>query len=63
IRNLGKAPCPRCYLPKEDIPDLGTVRDRKKRETLARTDEHIKNGTITRIRDWIYKLGRNVKST
>ncbi|KAJ6484247.1 hypothetical protein C8R45DRAFT_1215019 [Mycena sanguinolenta] len=63
IRNLGKAPCPRCYLPKEDIPDLGTVRDDKKRETLARTDEHVHNGTIARIRNWIYTLGRNVKST
>ncbi|KAJ7687114.1 hypothetical protein B0H17DRAFT_1203783 [Mycena rosella] len=63
IRNLGKAPCPRCYLPKEDIPELGTVRDDKKRETLARTDEHIQKGTIRRIRDKIYMLGRVVNST
>ncbi|KAF7359981.1 hypothetical protein MVEN_00725000 [Mycena venus] len=63
IRNLGKAPCPRCYILKEDIPDLGTVRDVKKRETLARTDEHVRDGTITRIRNWIFKFGRNVKST
>ncbi|KAJ7679628.1 hypothetical protein B0H17DRAFT_944104, partial [Mycena rosella] len=60
IRNLGKAPCPRCYLPKEDIPELGTVRDDKKRETLARTDEHIQKGTIRRK---IYMLGRVVNST
>ncbi|KAJ7673060.1 hypothetical protein DFH06DRAFT_53284 [Mycena polygramma] len=63
IRNLGKAPCPRCYLPKEDIPDLGMVRDEKKRETLARTDAHVQNGPITRIRNWIYQQGRKVKST
>ncbi|KAJ7149300.1 hypothetical protein C8R43DRAFT_1128654 [Mycena crocata] len=63
IRNLGKAPCPRCYICKEDIHELGMVRDDNKRETLARTDEHIQNGTIRRIRDWIYKAGRNVKST
>ncbi|KAJ7247385.1 hypothetical protein B0H12DRAFT_1211224 [Mycena haematopus] len=63
IRNLGKAPCPRCYLPKEDIPNLGTVQDKKKREKLARTDEHIQKGVIRRVRDWIFKAGRNVKST
>ncbi|KAJ7244602.1 hypothetical protein B0H12DRAFT_1236060 [Mycena haematopus] len=63
IRNLAKAPCPRCYLPKEEIPNLGTVQDKKKREKLARTDEHIQNGTITRIRDWIFRLGRSVKSS
>lgn len=63
IRNLGKAPCPRCYLAKADIPKLGTVHDMKKRETLARTDAHVHDGTLTRIRNWIYKLGRNVKST
>ncbi|KAJ7649427.1 hypothetical protein DFH06DRAFT_1282942 [Mycena polygramma] len=63
IRNLGKAPCPHCYLPKADIPKLGTVHDMKKREKLARTDAHVHDGTLTRIRNWIYKLGRNVTST
>ncbi|KAJ6605147.1 hypothetical protein B0H10DRAFT_1886664, partial [Mycena sp. CBHHK59/15] len=63
IRNLGKAPCPRCYLPKEDIPELGTVRDDKKRETLARTDDHVQDGTLGRIRRWIFQLGHKVKST
>ncbi|KAJ7777634.1 hypothetical protein DFH07DRAFT_976756 [Mycena maculata] len=63
IRNLGKAPCPRCYLPKADIPDLGTVHDTKKRETLARTDTHVKDGTLTRIRKWIYEAGCVVTST
>ncbi|KAF7349533.1 hypothetical protein MSAN_01743700 [Mycena sanguinolenta] len=62
IRNLGKAPCPRCYLRKEDIPNLGTVQDKRKREKLGRTDEHIKKGFVTRVRDWIFKLGRSVKS-
>ncbi|KAJ7616888.1 hypothetical protein B0H17DRAFT_965405 [Mycena rosella] len=63
IRNLGKAPCPRCYLPKEDFPGLGTVHDDKKRQTLVRTDAHVQDGTIARIRKWIYETGRNVKST
>ncbi|KAK7054049.1 hypothetical protein R3P38DRAFT_2500851 [Favolaschia claudopus] len=62
IRNLGKAPCPRCYIKKEDIPDLGTVRDENKRKNLARTDEHMHNGVLTRIRNWIYRAGRSVKS-
>ncbi|KAK7025783.1 hypothetical protein R3P38DRAFT_3316409 [Favolaschia claudopus] len=63
IRNLGKAPCPRCYIRKEDIPDLGTVRDENKRKNLARTDDHMHNGVLPRIRDWIYRTGRSVKST
>ncbi|KAJ7906438.1 hypothetical protein B0H13DRAFT_2333474 [Mycena leptocephala] len=59
IRNLGKAPCPHCYIPKTDFSDHGTIRDEKKRETLARTDDHVNNGILTRIRNWIYQTGRN----
>ncbi|KAJ7433487.1 hypothetical protein B0H11DRAFT_2375684 [Mycena galericulata] len=63
IRNLEKPPCPGCYILKEDIPDRETVRDGKKREALARTDEHVRDGTTNRIRNWIFKFHRNVKST
>ncbi|KAK7037071.1 hypothetical protein R3P38DRAFT_3480997 [Favolaschia claudopus] len=45
-RNLGKAP----------------LRDENKRKNLARTDEHMHNGVLTRIRNWIYRTGRSVKS-
>ncbi|KAJ6548055.1 hypothetical protein B0H10DRAFT_2445882 [Mycena sp. CBHHK59/15] len=44
-------------------PELGTVRDDKKRETLARTDDHVQDGTLGRIRRWIFQLGHKVKST
>ncbi|KAJ7117673.1 hypothetical protein C8R44DRAFT_578842, partial [Mycena epipterygia] len=62
IRNLGKCPCPRCFLPKEQIPDLGTVLDGKKREKLARPDDAIRWGRIDRIRTWIYEWGYAIKS-
>ncbi|KAJ6559288.1 hypothetical protein B0H10DRAFT_2240500 [Mycena sp. CBHHK59/15] len=48
VRNLGKTPCPRCFLPKEQIPELGTVLDDKRREKLARTDNAIRRGMVER---------------
>jgi hypothetical protein len=55
-------PCPRCFLPKEDIPDLGMIRDDNKRESQARTDTHLRNGTLANARRRIYELGLAVKS-
>ncbi|KAJ7097121.1 hypothetical protein B0H15DRAFT_920861 [Mycena belliarum] len=62
IRNLGKSPCPRCLLPKEQIRDVGTVLDTTKREKLARVDDSIRRGRIDRVRTWIYERGYAIKS-
>ncbi|KAJ7742183.1 hypothetical protein DFH07DRAFT_964704 [Mycena maculata] len=62
IRNLGKSPCPRCTLPKDQIHDLGTVFDDTRREKLAREDTPIRRGRIERVRRWIYEWGYSIKS-
>ncbi|KAJ6632057.1 hypothetical protein B0H10DRAFT_1667507, partial [Mycena sp. CBHHK59/15] len=62
VRNLGKTPCPPCFLPKEQIPKLGTVLDDKRREKLARTDNAIRRGMVEHVRSWIYEWGYAVKS-
>ncbi|KJA13004.1 hypothetical protein HYPSUDRAFT_152056 [Hypholoma sublateritium FD-334 SS-4] len=38
IRNLGSYPCPRCLIPKEKIPEVGTKINDRQRETNQRVD-------------------------
>jgi hypothetical protein len=62
IRNLGACPCPRCLIPKERIPELGTVNDQKRRDTAHRTVTGELEFDILLARDQIYKKGKGVKS-
>ncbi|KAF8074854.1 hypothetical protein FPV67DRAFT_601603 [Lyophyllum atratum] len=62
IRNLGKCPCPRCLIPKERIPEMGTKFDAARRQTLARSADLWFRQKIERARDAIYRLGFVVKS-
>ncbi|KAG5639975.1 hypothetical protein DXG03_002044 [Asterophora parasitica] len=62
IRNLGKCPCPRCTLPKERIPELGTQLDLRRRVTLARRDDSPRRFRIRIAREFIYERGFGVKS-
>lgn len=62
IRNFGACPCPRCLVPKDKIPELGTVRDETRRSTLVRVDDARRRGRISQVRDWIYRAGRAIKS-
>ncbi|KAJ7053136.1 hypothetical protein C8F01DRAFT_1375308 [Mycena amicta] len=62
VRNMGKCPCPRCFLPKEQIPDIGMELDKKRREKLARTDNDHRRSRIATVRKWIYEWGYKIKS-
>ncbi|KAJ7210726.1 hypothetical protein GGX14DRAFT_363047 [Mycena pura] len=62
LRSLGARPCPRCMLPKEQIPELGTVNDMKRRETLARVDDPPRRTRIATVRRWIYERAYGIKS-
>ena len=62
IRNLGGCPCPQCLIPKERIPELGTVNDQKRRETMERVVTGELEFDILLARDQIYKKGKGVKS-
>ena len=63
IRNLGACPCPRCTIPKANVPELGTKYDDSRRSKFARIDDHSLQSTIKSARKAIYEGGRGVKST
>ncbi|KAI0069257.1 hypothetical protein BV25DRAFT_1867060 [Artomyces pyxidatus] len=62
IRNLGACPCPRCTIPKADIPELGMLRDESRRVKHARTDDETFQRKAALASDAVYRLGKGVKS-
>ena len=49
-------PCPRCYIKKDDIVNMGTSSDNKFRRNI-RIDNSRLHSIIRRLRDWIFKRG------
>ena len=62
IRNLGACPCPRCELPKAQIPQVGTIPDDARRTRLKRTNGTSLSRNIYNARDAIYRFGKSIKS-
>ena len=62
IRNLGACPCPHCLVPKEKIPELGTIFDDHRRVKTERVSDELWEFNIIAARDSIYKKGKGVKS-
>ncbi len=62
IRNLGSFPCPRCLIPKETIPEVGTKNDDRRRERDRRVANDKLFSDIKLARTWIYNEGLLVKS-
>ena len=62
IRNLGACPCPHCLVPKEKIPELGTIFDDHRRIKTERVSDELWEFNIIAARDSIYKKGKGVKS-
>ncbi|KJA20593.1 hypothetical protein HYPSUDRAFT_101131, partial [Hypholoma sublateritium FD-334 SS-4] len=62
IRNLGSFPCPRCLVPKEKIPEIGTKNDDRRRETNRRVANNSLFSKIRLARTWIYNQGLRVKA-
>jgi hypothetical protein len=59
VRDKGLCPCPRCLVPKAKVDKIGYLQDSRDRIKKARSYSH---DLITRARDFVYKLGFNVKS-
>ena len=55
IRNMGGFPCPRCLIPMESMHLIGTKRDTKQRETLARVDNLTRRENVRSARRLIYE--------
>ena len=62
IRNLGSFPCPRCLIPKEKLPEVGTKNDDRRRETNQRVANDHLFSDIRLARTWIYNKGYRVKA-
>ena len=63
IKFLGKHPCPWCLITKDNIHKMGSKIDRLHRKSTLRTDSENRQSAITKVRDWIFRLGRPVNSS
>ena len=62
IRDMGRCPCPRCTIKKEDISALGTTMDMKSRQINVRCDDDNFRATVQKARDNIYQGGYALSS-
>lgn len=61
IRLLGKSPCPRCLIKKEEISKVGTPRDLERRQDL-RLDDKDRERRIKKARRLMFAKGVPVTS-
>ncbi|RDB18730.1 hypothetical protein Hypma_014643 [Hypsizygus marmoreus] len=54
VRQMGLCPCPRCKIPASELYLVGTKQDRKKRQKLARVDDHSRRHHISLAMDAIH---------
>jgi hypothetical protein len=62
IRELGKCPCPRCFITLDLVRELGTKTDTIIRRTFRRFDDEAHRVLVERARRKIYEQGYAVKS-
>ncbi|OJT02243.1 hypothetical protein TRAPUB_13472 [Trametes pubescens] len=62
IKNLGKCPCPRCLVTKDQISQAGTKPDLRRRHTLKRVDNAALRTSVQKTRDWLFTKGYKVTS-
>ncbi|KAI0326965.1 hypothetical protein GY45DRAFT_1257909 [Cubamyces sp. BRFM 1775] len=61
LKNLGKCPCPRCLIKKDQISATGTSRDDRRR-ALKRVDTPARRADIKRARKWLFTRGYSITS-
>lgn len=54
---MGRCPCPRCTVKKEDLHTLGTTSDTNSRVTKLRRDNDTFRAIVEQARDNIYRSG------
>ncbi|KAF7967234.1 hypothetical protein HWV62_35081 [Athelia sp. TMB] len=57
IKNLGKCPCPRCLVTMDQVEELGTKRDRDRREKLERIDTEQRQSSLETARGFMFTRG------
>jgi hypothetical protein len=58
-RYMGDRPCPRCFIRKSEIPQLGSSRDDTRRE-MRRYDNDFYQSRVTRARTAIFQRGEPI---
>lgn len=59
---MGRCPCPRCTIKKEDFGALGTTNDAESRQINRRCDNDKFRVTVQKARDNIYRDGYAISS-
>ncbi|KAK7696214.1 hypothetical protein QCA50_000867 [Cerrena zonata] len=62
VRNLGKCPCVRCTVTKDQIKDIGTANDFARRKNLQRISDYAFQQRVRLARSMIYDKGKGIKS-
>lgn len=62
LRTMGRCPCPRCLIKKDQIGELGTKRDMKQRQEQSRQDCADRRETIAMAHRRIYERGYSISS-
>ena len=62
MKFLGRCPCPRCFVEKDNIDRLGNKHDQWLRAHKYRVDDHQRQSWIERVRKMIFVHGRSVVS-
>ncbi|KAJ3768980.1 hypothetical protein FB446DRAFT_813657 [Lentinula raphanica] len=62
LKCLGQYPCVHCLTEKNQIDQLGTIPDRRRREKKARIDDNWRRSSIEKVRTWIFDYGHSLAS-
>ncbi|KZT33115.1 hypothetical protein SISSUDRAFT_993397 [Sistotremastrum suecicum HHB10207 ss-3] len=62
IRDMGRCHCPRCLIPLEDAPNMGTILDKRRQETMAREDSESRVTSVSTAREFVYEEGYAINS-
>ena len=62
VRYLGNLPCPRCRVHKDQVVELGSVRDIKRWGDKRRVDDEYRQGHVEAARRLIYREGLSIHS-
>ena len=61
IKNLGRAPCPRCLVQKKEIHRVGTPSDMRHRQKI-RVDDEERRDKVEKARAFMFKDGLAITS-
>ncbi|KAI0040823.1 hypothetical protein FA95DRAFT_1527233 [Auriscalpium vulgare] len=61
IKNQGRCPCPRCFVTKDQIPEVATPADMESRKDI-RVDDEVRQKTVKKARRQLFTHARSITS-